>query len=135
MIVDSKLGGVWVGLWGDEDSPEFITAGRMRIFDPPKRILFSDFEYFARRGPLPFAANLTSEFTVNPIEPEKHRSELCRTDFRPTMRRMSFMQAVRLAGAKGLRAFGATWRASISSSGSTFHFNALSDLRTPQPSR
>src|SRR6266852_2432561 len=71
VIVDPKPGGVWVGLWGEEDSPDFITAGRMSIFDPPKRIVFSDFEYFARSGPLPFAADLTSEFTVNPIGPGK----------------------------------------------------------------
>lgn len=71
MIVDPKPGGVWVGLWGNEDSPDFITAGRMTVFDSPKRIVFSDFEYFARSGPLPFAANLTSEFTVKPIGPGK----------------------------------------------------------------
>jgi uncharacterized protein YndB with AHSA1/START domain len=66
VIVDPKEGGVWVGLWGDEDAPEFITAGRMSVFDPPRRLKFSDFEYYARSGPLPFAADLTSEFTVIP---------------------------------------------------------------------
>jgi len=71
VIVDQKEGGVWVAVWGDEDSPEFITAGRMSVFDPPRRIVFSDFEYFARSGPLPFAANLTSEFNVIPVEPNK----------------------------------------------------------------
>jgi uncharacterized protein YndB with AHSA1/START domain len=69
VIVDPKPGGVWVGLWGDEDAPEFITAGRMSVFDPPKRIVFADFEYFARSGPLPFAANLTCEFTMDAIGP------------------------------------------------------------------
>jgi uncharacterized protein YndB with AHSA1/START domain len=71
VIVDQKEGGVWVAVWGDEDSPEFITAGRMSVFDPPKRVTFSDFEYYARSGPLPFAANITSEFTVEPVEPGK----------------------------------------------------------------
>jgi len=47
-IVDQKEGGVWVALWGDEDAPEFITAGRMSLFDPPRRLKFSDFEYYAR---------------------------------------------------------------------------------------
>src|SRR6185369_8225976 len=68
---DQKEGGVWVAVWGDEDTPEFITAGRMSVFDSPRRIVFSDFEYFARSGPLPFAANLTSEFNVIPLEPNK----------------------------------------------------------------
>ena len=71
VIVDQKEGGLWVGLWGDEDSPEFITAGRMSVFDPPKRIKFSDFEYYSRKGPLPFAADLTSEFTVIPAGPNQ----------------------------------------------------------------
>jgi uncharacterized protein YndB with AHSA1/START domain len=71
VIVDQKEGGIWVAVWGDEDSPEFITAGRMSVFDPPRRIVFSDFKYYARSGPLPFAANLTSEFTVIPVEPHK----------------------------------------------------------------
>jgi len=66
VVVNSKPGGIWVGLWGDEDVPEFITAGRMSVFDPPRRIVFSDFEYYSPKGPLPFAANLTSEFTVFP---------------------------------------------------------------------
>ena len=61
VIVDQRESGVWVGVWGDEDSPEFITAGRMSVFDPPHRIVFSDFEYYARKGPLPFAANLPSK--------------------------------------------------------------------------
>ena len=71
VIVDQKVGGIWVAVWGNEDSPEFITAGRMSIFDPPRRIVFSDFEYYARTGPMPFAGNLTSEFNVIPAEPNK----------------------------------------------------------------
>jgi uncharacterized protein YndB with AHSA1/START domain len=71
VVVDPKPGGIWVGLWGEEDSPDFITAGRMSVYDPPKRIVFSDFEYFASSGPLPFAADLTSEFTVIPVGPGK----------------------------------------------------------------
>ena len=71
VIVDQKEGGVWVAVWGDEDSPEFITAGRMSVFDPPRRVMFSDFEYYARTGPLPFAANLSSDFTVSAVEPNK----------------------------------------------------------------
>jgi len=26
VIIDRQQGGLWVGLWGDEDSPEYITA-------------------------------------------------------------------------------------------------------------
>lgn len=71
VIADQREGGVWVAVWGDEDAPEFITAGRMSVFDPPNRLKFSDFEYYARTGPLPFAANLTSEFTVSSVGPNQ----------------------------------------------------------------
>lgn len=71
VIVDQKEGGVWVAVWGDEDEPEFITAGRMSRFEPPRRLKFSDFEYYARSGPLPFAADLSSEFTVIPLSPNQ----------------------------------------------------------------
>lgn len=68
-IVDPKPGGVWVACWGDEDAAEFITAGRIGVFEPPKRITFTNFEYYSRKGPLPFAANLTSDFTIIPVGP------------------------------------------------------------------
>ena len=68
VIIDRKQGGIWVGLWGDEDAPDFITFNRLSVYDPPKRIKFSDFEYYSSKGPLPFAAQLTSEFTVTPID-------------------------------------------------------------------
>ena len=71
VIIDKKQGGIWVGLWGNEDAPEFITINRMSVFDPPRRIVFSDSEYYARKGPIPFAANLTSDFTISPVEPGK----------------------------------------------------------------
>ena len=68
-IVDPRPGGVWVAVWGDEDEPEFITAGRLGIFEPPRRLKFTDFEYYSRKGPLPFAADLSSEFTIIPAGP------------------------------------------------------------------
>jgi uncharacterized protein YndB with AHSA1/START domain len=40
VIVNPEPGGVWVGLWGEEDSPDFISAGRMTVFDPPRRPCF-----------------------------------------------------------------------------------------------
>jgi uncharacterized protein YndB with AHSA1/START domain len=68
VIIDKKPGGLWVGLWGNEDAPDFITINRLSVFDPPKRIVFSDFEYYSSKGPLPFASQLTSDFTISPSD-------------------------------------------------------------------
>ena len=58
-----------------------ITAGRMSVFDPPKRVMLSEFEYYARNRPLPFAANITSEFTVIPVEPGKTKLRVVQDGF------------------------------------------------------
>jgi uncharacterized protein YndB with AHSA1/START domain len=64
-IVLPEPGGTWVAAWGpDEDSPDYITVATMKVFDPPKRIVFGDYKYYSKSGPLPFEANFTTEFTV-----------------------------------------------------------------------
>lgn len=66
-IVIAKPGGVWVATWGaDEDAPDYIAAARMPLFDPPHRLVLADFHYYAKSGPLPFQAQFTMEFTVEP---------------------------------------------------------------------
>ena len=44
---------------------------RLSVFEPPKRIVFSDWEYYSSKGPLPFEARLTSDFTVIPVSANK----------------------------------------------------------------
>ena len=70
-IVNRKPNGIWVGVWGDEDAPDFITFNRMQVYDPPRRVMFADFEYYSRTGSLPFANQLTADFTVIPAS-ENH---------------------------------------------------------------
>jgi uncharacterized protein YndB with AHSA1/START domain len=82
-IVDKKEGGIWVGVWGDEDAPDFITFNRMRVYDPPDRVMFADFEYLARTGGLPFADQLTAEFTVVPDGPNKTKLRVVQDGFPP----------------------------------------------------
>jgi hypothetical protein len=36
------------------------------VFDPPRRLVFADYQYRAKSGPLPFAADFRTEFTVEP---------------------------------------------------------------------
>ena len=66
-IVHPVQGGTWAAAWGEsEDDPEYITVARMTVFDPPRRIVFSDYRYHARLGALPFEADFVTEFTVTP---------------------------------------------------------------------
>jgi uncharacterized protein YndB with AHSA1/START domain len=66
-IVMPKEGGIWCAVWGaDEDDPDYITAAKLRVFDPPRRLVFADYQYAAKTGPLPFRAKFVTEFTVTP---------------------------------------------------------------------
>jgi uncharacterized protein YndB with AHSA1/START domain len=64
-IVIPRKGGFWAATWGDrEDDPDYVVAARITVFDPPYRLLLTNFEYAARSGPLPFQADLSTEFSV-----------------------------------------------------------------------
>lgn len=66
-IVLAREDGSWAAAWGDdEDDPNYITTATIKVFEPPRRLVLSDFKYYAKEGPLPFEANLTTEFTVIP---------------------------------------------------------------------
>lgn len=67
-IVEPVEGGVWAAAWGAEDDPEYITIARIAVFDPPRRIVFDDYRYRAKSGPLPFDADFRTTFTVTPAE-------------------------------------------------------------------
>ncbi len=58
-------GGFWAASWGaDEDAPDYISAATLKVFDPPRRIVFGDYKYYSKAGPLPFQAEFTTEFIV-----------------------------------------------------------------------
>jgi uncharacterized protein YndB with AHSA1/START domain len=66
-VVAPRAGGLWVTAWGeDENAPDYITAARIFVWDPPRRLRLGEFEYFTRDGGLPFNASLETEFTVEP---------------------------------------------------------------------
>lgn len=65
-IVIPEPGGLWAAVWGAEDDPDYITAATMKVFDPPRRIVFGDYRYQSKSGPLPFQANFETEFLVAP---------------------------------------------------------------------
>jgi hypothetical protein len=57
-----------VATWGtDEDAPEYITAARILVWDPPRHLRLGKFEYVAANGaPPPFVEALETEFSVVP---------------------------------------------------------------------
>jgi uncharacterized protein YndB with AHSA1/START domain len=66
-IVLPQTDGLWVAVWGaDEDRPDYVSAFRIRTFDPPRRLVLSDSRYISKDGPLPFQADFVVEFTVQP---------------------------------------------------------------------
>jgi uncharacterized protein YndB with AHSA1/START domain len=66
-IVIPEAGGIWASTWGDnEDEPEYITVATIREFDPPQRLVLSDYKYRARDGKLPFNTDFILEFLVTP---------------------------------------------------------------------
>lgn len=66
-VVIAREGGIWVAAWGaDEDDPDYITASRIRVFDPPRRLVLADSQYYTKSGSLPFRADFVIEFTIEP---------------------------------------------------------------------
>jgi uncharacterized protein YndB with AHSA1/START domain len=66
-VVLPQASGTWAAAWGEaEDEPDYITAATIRDFDPPRRLVLTDYKYWARTGPLPFAAEFVTEFLVLP---------------------------------------------------------------------
>lgn len=53
--------------WGtDLDAPDYITCATIREFDPPRRMVLANYQYFAKSGALPFEADFVTEFRVEP---------------------------------------------------------------------
>ncbi|HVS18077.1 MAG TPA: GNAT family N-acetyltransferase [Planctomycetota bacterium] len=66
-IVLPGADGLWCAAWGDdEDEPDYTTAARMRVFEPPTRLVLDRYSYRSRFGPLPFEAEFEVEFTLRP---------------------------------------------------------------------
>lgn len=65
-IVMPQQGGVWAAAWGDEDDPDYISIFQISVFDPPGRLVFSGSQYYAKDIKLPFEADFTTEFLIEP---------------------------------------------------------------------
>lgn len=66
-VVLAEPGGTWAAAWGaDEDAPDYVTVATIRDFEPPRRMVLTEYRYRAREGPLPFEADFVTEFLVVP---------------------------------------------------------------------
>ena len=66
-IVLAESGGTWAATWGpSEDDPDYVTVANIRAFDPPRRMVLTNYRYRSRTGPLPFDADFVTEFVVAP---------------------------------------------------------------------
>jgi uncharacterized protein YndB with AHSA1/START domain len=80
-IVLAEPGGTWTATWGEnEDDPDYITVATIRDFDPPRRMVLTDYRYRAKTGPLPFKADFVTEFAVEP-HPEGSRLRVTQDGF------------------------------------------------------
>lgn len=66
-IVIPRVGGLWVATWGpDEDDPDYVVAYTITALEPPRRLALAHTAYHAKSGRLPFEAEFTTEFAVEP---------------------------------------------------------------------
>ena len=66
-VVLAEPGGVWAATWGEsEDDPDYVTVATIEEFEPPARMVLTDFRYRAKSGPLPFESTFVTAFTVRP---------------------------------------------------------------------
>src|SRR5712691_1787081 len=66
-IVVPKVGGLFATTWGEnEDDPDYIVAHTITTYEPPRRLVLAHTTYHAKTGPLPFDAQFTTEFAVEP---------------------------------------------------------------------
>ncbi len=66
-IVLPETGGTWAATWGEsEDNPDYASAATISLFDPPRKMVLSDYRYYSKANVLPFQADFTTEFIVSP---------------------------------------------------------------------
>ncbi|MEM7481264.1 MAG: SRPBCC domain-containing protein [Acidobacteriota bacterium] len=67
VLVVPEEGGVWAAAWGDdEDAPDYLTTSTLEVFDPPRKLVFGNYQYRSKDGPLPFEADFVTTFEVEP---------------------------------------------------------------------
>jgi uncharacterized protein YndB with AHSA1/START domain len=66
-IVIPRQGGTWAAAWGEsEDAPDYVTAATIAVYQPPRHLRLTDYQYLSKDGPLPFEADFSIDFIVEP---------------------------------------------------------------------
>lgn len=66
-IIIPSVNGKWVATWGEnEDAPDYITAATISVYEPPNKLVLTDYQYVSKDGDLPFEAEFTTSFVVSP---------------------------------------------------------------------
>ena len=81
VIVIPEIGGIWCATWGEnEDSPEYISAATIQVFESPHRMVLSNYKYNTQSGGLPFEADFEVDFLVSK-HPEGSTLKVCQNGF------------------------------------------------------
>ena len=68
-IIIPKKDGTWAAAWGEDvDEPDYVTSARIDVYEPPHRLVLTDYQYHAKTGEMPFEADFRVEFTVREVE-------------------------------------------------------------------
>ncbi|MEM7306271.1 MAG: YfiT family bacillithiol transferase [Planctomycetota bacterium] len=79
-VVVPEPGGAWAAAWGaDEDAPDYTSVATIQAFEPPRRLVLADYRYTAKSDPLPFEADFTTTFTIEP-DPERAGAAVLRVE-------------------------------------------------------
>lgn len=66
-IVMPGEGGTWTVAWGDDsDQPDYITSATITKWEPGRLLVFGDYHYHSKEGPLPFKADFVTRFEIEP---------------------------------------------------------------------
>lgn len=74
--------GTWAAAWGDdEDEPDFITVADITTLDIPRKLVLSNYRYHSRDDSLPFHADFTTTFDVEPVDDRRSILRVCQAGF------------------------------------------------------
>ncbi len=97
-VILARSGGIWVAAWGrEEDAPDYVTAARISVYDPPQRLVLSDFVYGANEA-LPSTLLSGSNSTSNQTPPPARPSRSFTTASPWTRQRMPSTRTASVAG-------------------------------------
>ena len=67
-LVVAEPDGYWMAAWGTSpDTPDFVTAARLDVYEPPRRLRLGQTRYTTAAGPLPFPMHMTIEFSLEAV--------------------------------------------------------------------